>query len=64
MFEENKFVGRNRCMSVQKGDRMLHLVEVTEENWMQIASLSVSEEQKTFLAPAIGILARGYVNRS
>ena len=51
-------------MSAQTGDRMLHLVEVTEENWMQIASLSVSEEQKTFLAPAIGILARGYVYRS
>lgn len=43
---------------------MIHLVEVTEENWIQIASLSVAEEQKTFLAPAIGILARGYVYRN
>lgn len=42
---------------------MIHLVEVTEENWLQIASLSVAEEQKSFLAPAIGILARGYVYR-
>lgn len=43
---------------------MIYLVEVTEENWLQIASLSVAEEQKTFLAPAIGILARGYVYRN
>lgn len=43
---------------------MIHLVEVTEENWLQIARLSVAEEQKTFLAPAIGILARGYVYRN
>lgn len=43
---------------------MIHLVEVTEENWIAIASLSVAEEQKTFLAPAIGILARGYVYRN
>ena len=42
---------------------MIHLVEVTEENWIQIASLTVAEDQKTFLAPAIGILARGYVYR-
>ena len=42
---------------------MIRLVEVTEENWIQIASLSVAEEQKGFLAPAIGILARGYVYR-
>ena len=42
---------------------MIRLVEVTEENWIQIASLSVAEEQKRFLAPAIGILARGYVYR-
>lgn len=43
---------------------MIHLIEVTEENWIQIASLSVAEEQKSFLAPAIGILARGYVYRN
>ena len=43
---------------------MIHLVEVTEANWIQIASLSVAEEQKSFLAPAIGILARGYVYRN
>jgi len=30
---------------------------------MQVASLSVSDDQKKYLAPAIGILARGYVYR-
>jgi len=41
----------------------IKLVEVTEENWLEIAALSVREEQKGFLAPPIGILARGYVYR-
>ena len=41
----------------------IKLVEVTEENWLEIATLSVREEQKGFLAPPIGILARGYVYR-
>lgn len=43
---------------------MLQLTEITEENWLTAASLSVKEEQKRFLAPAVGILARGYVYRS
>lgn len=42
---------------------MLRLTDVTEENWMEAASLSVKDSQKGFLAPAIGILARGYVYR-
>ena len=42
---------------------MLRLVPVTERNWMDIASLSVKENQKKYVAPAIGILARGYVYR-
>ena len=42
---------------------MLRLTEVTEGNWLEAASLSVKEEQKGFVAPAIGILARGYVYR-
>lgn len=42
---------------------MIHLVDVTEENWLAIANLAVAEDQKAFLAPAIGILARGYVYR-
>ena len=42
---------------------MIRLTEVTEENWLDVASLSVKEEQRNFVAPAIGILARGYVYR-
>ena len=43
---------------------MLRLIDVTEDNWMDVASLSVKDHQKDFLAPAIGIIARGYVYRS
>ena len=42
---------------------MLRLSELSEENWQEAASLSVKEEQKEFVAPAIGIIARGYVYR-
>ena len=38
----------------------MRLISVTEENWMDGASLSVKEEQKGYVAPVIGILARGY----
>lgn len=41
----------------------MRLISVTENNWMDVASLSVKEEQKKYVAPAIGILARGYVYR-
>ena len=43
---------------------MIKLTEVTEENWMAVASLTVKEKQKGYLAPAIGIIARGYVYRN
>lgn len=43
---------------------MLKLAEVTEDNWMDVASLAVNDRQKGYLAPAIGILARGYVYRN
>ena len=42
---------------------MLRLSEVTEENWQEAASLTVKEDQKRFVASAIGIIARGYVYR-
>lgn len=42
---------------------MVSLVEVTEENWLAAARLRVSEEQKHFVASAVGILARAYVYR-
>lgn len=42
---------------------MIRLISVTEDNWMDVASLSVREAQKGYVAPAVGILARGYVYR-
>ena len=42
---------------------MIRLTEVTEDNWLDVAALSVKEEQRRFVAPAVGILARGYVYR-
>ena len=41
----------------------VRLIPVTEDNWMEIASLDVKEHQKSYVAPAAGILARGYVYR-
>ena len=43
---------------------MLKLTDITEDNWMNVAALSVKDNQKDFLAPAIGIIARGYVYRN
>ena len=43
---------------------MVRITDVTEENWIEAASLSVKESQKGYLAPAVGILARGYVYRN
>lgn len=43
---------------------MIKLVEVNEQNWSEVVSLRVEEEQKKFLDQPIGILARGYVYRS
>ncbi len=42
---------------------MVKLENITEENWIQAARLSVTEEQQQFLDRPIGILARGYVYR-
>ncbi len=42
---------------------MIKLADITEDNWMDVASLSVKDHQKGFVAPAVGILARGYVYR-
>ncbi len=42
---------------------MIRLISVTEENWLDIASLAVKEHQRDYVAPAVGILARGYVYR-
>jgi len=42
---------------------MIRLVEINENNWLQIARLSVTEEQQEYLDRPIGIIARGYVYR-
>ena len=42
---------------------MIKLTEITEDNWLDAAGLTVSDEQKNFVAPAVGIIARGYVYR-
>ena len=43
---------------------MLKLADITEDNWLDVASLSVKDAQRGFVAPAVGILARGYVYRN
>ncbi len=42
---------------------MIILDGITEENWLEVANLSVKEDQKSYLASPIGILARAYVYR-
>ena len=42
---------------------MIRLTEIKEDNWLEAAGLTVSNEQKNFVAPAVGIIARGYVYR-
>ena len=42
---------------------MIRLTEVTEDNWLEAAGLSVKDSQKNYVAPVTGILARGYVYR-
>lgn len=43
---------------------MIKLVSITEQNWLEIFSLSVHENQKKFLATPTGIVARGYIYRA
>lgn len=43
---------------------MVKLFDVNEQNWLEIVSLKVNEEQKRFLDSPVGILARGYCYRS
>lgn len=42
---------------------MIRLEEINEDNWCEVAKLRTTEEQKKYVASAIGILARGYVMR-
>jgi RimJ/RimL family protein N-acetyltransferase len=43
---------------------MIKLIDVTEDNWLDVADLRVRDDQLGYVAPAIGILARGYVYRN
>lgn len=43
---------------------MIKLIEINENNWLQAASLKVSDKQKGFLDSSLGIIARGYAYRS
>lgn len=43
---------------------MVKLFDINEQNWLEIVSLSVSEEQRKYLDSPVGILARGYSYRS
>ena len=43
---------------------MIKLVDVNEQIWLSVISLSVGEEQKKFLDKPIGIVARGYIDES
>lgn len=42
---------------------MIKLIDVTEQNWLDVVSLSGQEKQKLFEKP-IGIVAKGYIYRS
>jgi len=42
---------------------MIRLEPITEDNWLAVARLSVTEEQQKFLDRPLGIIARGYVYR-
>ena len=42
---------------------MIRLEPITEDNWLAVARLSVTDDQQKFLDRPIGILARGYVYR-
>ena len=42
---------------------MIHLIDIDETNFVEALHLSVSDDQKRFLADASGILARGYAYR-
>jgi hypothetical protein len=42
---------------------LLKLIDVNEQNWLCVRSLSVSNTQARFLDSAVGIIARGYAYR-
>jgi hypothetical protein len=47
------------CKGLERDFTMIRLEDISEENWIEISRLSVSEEQQFFLDRPIGIIARG-----
>ena len=43
---------------------MISLIEITEHNYQTVCGLTVTEEQKGYVAPPVSILARAYAKRS
>jgi ribosomal protein S18 acetylase RimI-like enzyme len=43
---------------------LVSLIDITENNYLTICALNVTEEQKGFLASPTGILARAYAKRN
>lgn len=43
---------------------MVSLIDITEENYLAVCKLAVSEDQKGFLASPMGILARAYAKET
>ena len=43
---------------------MVSLVDITEDNYREVCSLSVAEDQMGFVAPPVSILARAYAKRA
>lgn len=43
---------------------MIKLIDINEDNWLNIANINVTQDQRQFVASPLGILARAYVYRS
>ena len=43
---------------------MVTLNEIDENNWLMVAKLKTTEEQKQYVAPSVGIMARAYAMRA
>lgn len=43
---------------------MIKLFDVNEHNWLDVAKMTVNDDQKGYLDRAIGVIARGYAYRS
>jgi len=51
-------------ISLEVVNKMISLIDVTEDNFQTICALKVTEEQQGFLSSPTGILARAYAKRN